>query len=147
MTKPTATAQHSQQPTFPPTAQFSQQPTPAAAEQDGPDTSSTNPVVTAILDAGGAAEFTEYAATAIKDGISTIEVICGYYNDDPTLLNELMEDLQVTKRPHKRAIAHKLIELLGGNQEAIPKKCKLVECLPGDPTNVYLIAESELQNT
>merc|ERR1712216_905874 len=63
-------------------------------------------VINAIRSAGTAQVFQQYAENAIVDGLNSLEVLQEYYDADATL-GEFMADLQVTKRPHCRAIVVK----------------------------------------
>ena len=67
-------------------------------------------IVAVIRGLGTAEEFAMYAQTCIDDGL-TAELLQEYYEEDKTLLN-LLEDLEIKKRPHQKAVFAKMKILL-----------------------------------
>ena len=88
------------------------------AERAAVETEGCISVAGAIQSAGKAAAFAKYAEMALEDGLDSLSVLINYHSQDPTLQN-LMQDLEITKRPHKIAVSERLIALLQ-NQQPTP---------------------------
>ena len=76
-------------------------------------------IIAAIRGLGTAQEFAFYAQTCLRldDGLTT-ELVHEYYEEDQTLLN-LLEDLEIKKRPHQKVVfAQMQILLWVGEAEA-----------------------------